>query len=190
MSTLAPIHTQKLNVEQFFQLGGDPSGARLELIDGDIIVSPSPSRSHADVVFALAYLLETHLRSRRLGRIYLDTDVVFSPAIVRRPDICFFRAAQLKRLKSDRLDQVPDLCIEVLSPFNVDDDRINKFKLYQAHHVGHYWIIDPEERKAECFALQGGKYKKVSSSSGAAVVRFPPFADLAIALADLWTPGH
>ena len=186
MTTLVPIHTLKLTVEQFFQLGEDPPGTRLELIDGEIIVRPSPSRSHADIVFALAYLIETHLRTNRLGKLYLDADVVFTPTLARRPDIAYFSRAKAKRMSGDRLDEIPDLCIEVLSPSNENDDRVNKFELSQTHGVSHYWIIDPQSRAAECWALRDGKFQKVASGGAGEKVSFPPFPDLLISLGGIW----
>lgn len=187
--TVARIHTIKMNADQYFQLGEDPPGVRLELIDGEIIVSPSPSRKHADIVFALAYILETHLRKNSLGKLYLDTDVIFDAGMVRRPDIAFFSAATIATMSSDILDETPALCVEVLSPGNIDDDRINKFDLYQSHGVPHYWIIDPETRTAEAFALENGKYVLIATGKGNDIVHFRPFADLDLHLAGLWMPG-
>jgi Uma2 family endonuclease len=186
MTTLAPILTSKMTVEQYFQLGEDPPGVHLELINGEIIVSPSPSRTHQQIILALAYLVEGHLRKTKLGSIYLDTDVVFEEDTVRRPDISFYGTAKLKRMKGERLLLPPDLCVEVLSPFNEDDDRINKFNLYRKHRVGHYWIVDPETKTAECFKLRAGQYTKIAEGSDDDTVHFPPFSDLAIPLAELW----
>ena len=186
MTTLAPIHTAKLTADQYFQLGEDPPGVRLELIDGEIVVSPSPSPTHAKVVQRLFYLLETHNRAHKLGDFYLDTDVVFEPFYARRPDIAFYGKAKLRKMTGDRLTLPPDLCIEVISPSNPDDDRINNFDMYQKHGVGHYWIIDPDARTAECLKLRGGKYVKVREGAEFEKVHFPPFADLKMPLAELW----
>lgn len=186
--TVAHINTIKMTADQYFQLGEDPPGTRLELIDGEIIVSPSPSRKHADIVFTLAYILEGHLRKHSLGKLYLDTDVIFDSGMVRRPDIAYFSSAKLAAMSNDILDESPDLCIEVLSPGNIDDDRINKFNLYQSHNVSHYWIIDPDARTAEAYALTNGKYTLVASAQSSDTAHFPPFASLNLPLADLWMP--
>jgi Uma2 family endonuclease len=189
MTTLAPIHTTKLTTQQYFMLGEDPPGVHLELINGDIIVSPSPNLAHAQVIVALVYILQGYLRSSKAGEIYPDTDVVFSSDTVRRPDVAFYSTAKLAQLRGERLDLPPDLCIEVLSPSNADDDRINKFELYQTHGVAHYWMIDPETRTAECFELRHGKYFSVAKVAGNATHRFPPFNDLDIAFNELWKAG-
>jgi Uma2 family endonuclease len=187
MTTLAPIHTIKLTTDQYFELGEDPPGTRLELIDGEIIVSPSPSRSHASIVFALAYLLETHLRQHHLGQLYLDTDVIFSRNTARRPDIAYFPNPTLALMTQDRLTAVPTLCVEVLSPSNEDDDRINKFHLYQSSGVAHYWIVDPAARTLQAYTLVDGVFQAAGLGRDGDIVRFAPFPDLAIPLADLWS---
>jgi Uma2 family endonuclease len=185
--TMAHIHTVKLSAEQYLQLGEDPPGVHLELIDGEVIVSPSPSRSHAEIIVALVYLLQGHIRKTGLGKLYLDTDVIFTGFTVRRPDIAFFGRGKLSQLSGGLLCLPPDLCVEVLSPSNEDDDRINKFQLYQSTGVSHYWIIDPEARSMEAYVLAQDIYQPVGVGRDAEVVQFPPFLDLAIPLAELWT---
>ena len=184
--TIANIQKIKMTAEQYFQLGEDPPGVRLELIDGEIIVSPSPSRKHAKIIRALNYLLETHLRQYDLGELYLDTDVIFAPDLVRRPDFSFFSTSLLSTLSNDYLDAPPDLCIEILSPGSGKDDRVNKFNLYESSGVNHYWIIDPATRTAECFALKGATYELINTGTATQTVTFAPFNTLQMPLADLW----
>jgi len=187
--TVANIQTIKMTADQYFAMGQDPPGVRLELIDGELIVSASPNPRHADVIANLTYILMGHIKPRKLGKLYPDTDVPFEKFVVRRPDLSFYASANLRRVTAERLLGPPDLCIEVLSPGNVDDDRTNKFNLYQKHRVPHYWMIDPDERTAECFKLVKGAYTLISSAGGDATAHFAPFPDLAIPLSDLWMPG-
>ena len=188
MTTLAPIHTIKMNAEQYFQLGEDPSGTHLELIDGELIVSPSPNRTHAEIIVALVFLLEGRIRQQKSGRIYLDTDVIFTSETVRRPDIAYFGQAKLKQMVGQRLILAPDLAVEILSPSNPEDDRINKFHLYQSHGVGHYWIFDPVAQTAECFEFRNGCYELAASGKDFDTLSFPPFPDLSIPLKEIWLP--
>ena len=187
--TVAHIHTIKMTADQYFQLGEDPPGVRLELIDGEIIAFPGNTPRHSHAVLELACILSTHVDAMNLGHLILNTDVPFEHYTVRRPDISFYATPNLHRVTPTRLSPPPDLCIEVLSPGNIDDDRINKFNLYQSHSVQHYWIIDPETRTAEAFALQSGKYTLVATGKASDNVHFPPFADLDLPLADLWMPA-
>src|SRR3954465_15116750 len=122
MTTTAAILNVKLTADQFFTLGVDPPGVRLELIDGKIIVTPSRDRTHAQITQSLGYLLERHNRRFKLGQLYFRTDVVFNRYTVRRPDLAFYGTIKLHRMNSDRLTLPPDLCVAIVSPFNEDDD--------------------------------------------------------------------
>ncbi len=187
--TIAHIQTVKMTAEQYFAMGEDPTGVRLELIDGKIVATPGPNPRHADITANLTFILMRHIKPRRLGKLFPDTDVPFEKFVVRRPDLSFYATANLRRVTDERLLGPPDLCIEVLSPGNEDDDRTNKFNLYQKHRVPHYWIIDPDQRTLECFKIFRGAYKLIASASGRETASFPPFADLAIPLSELWTPA-
>ncbi|HRF96373.1 MAG TPA: Uma2 family endonuclease, partial [Aggregatilineales bacterium] len=66
-------------------------------------------------------------------------------------------------ITNKRLIGAPDLVIEILSPSTHRQDRIAKFELYDAHGVGEYWIVDPQEqlievyiRKESVLSRQGG----------------------------------
>ncbi len=57
-----------MTAQQFLHLGEDPAGVRLELVDGEVAVSPSPTPKHSFVVMSLALILGNHLsKSRSAG---------------------------------------------------------------------------------------------------------------------------
>jgi len=74
---------------------------------------------------------------------------------MRRRAQLLHRAVGGATVRDERLD----LSIEVLSPSNVDDDRINKFDLYQTHGVPHYWLVDLEQRTIQQYTLLGAPYQ-------------------------------
>lgn len=89
-------------------------------------------------------------------------------------------------MSGNRLIGIPDLAIEVLSPFNIETDTVDKFALYEKHGLPWYWIIDPDEKTATCYELREGNYVLVAQGRSAEVVRFGPFAGLEIPLAEIW----
>src|SRR5258707_3252416 len=93
--------TIKMTAQQFLQLGEDPPGVRLELANGEVVVSPSPIPDHAYTVFALGSLLRQHIEQYALGQLLGDVDTIFGAHEVRRPDIIFFRHDRL-HLISDK----------------------------------------------------------------------------------------
>jgi hypothetical protein len=50
---MSRVSTIKMTARQFLELGEDPPGVRLELVDGEIAVSPSPVPRHSFTVVAL-----------------------------------------------------------------------------------------------------------------------------------------
>ena len=182
------VQTIKMTAAQFTELGDSPPGVRLELVDGEIIVSPSPRPRHSYTAIALSVVLYSHIRARRLGRLYSDVDTIFGPHDVRRPDLAFFAKNRLHLVGESAMQGSPDLCIEILSPSSIRTDRKDKFKQYEKAKVPHYWIVDPLARSLEAYKLIRGKYRPSGKGSASDKLQLPPFDDLTIPLAELWQP--
>jgi len=182
------VSTIKMTARQFLELGEDPPGVRLELVNGEIAVSPSPIPDHSFVVFTLASILRQHIEQHDLGQLFGDVDTIFGEHDVRRPDILYFAKGRLHLIGDKAMEGPPDLAVEVLSPSSVTTDRKDKFKLYASGKVKYYWIVDPKQRTIEAYRLSGGKYVGSVRGSGSDVVHLPPFADLKIPLGKLWRP--
>lgn len=191
MTLVAPsrVSTIKMTAEQFLQLGEDPPGVRLELVNGEIAVSPSPVPSHAYVVSALAVLVGSHVKQYKLGRLYLDVGTIFGEFDVRRLDMLFFSKDRLHLIGEKAMEGPPDLAVEVISPSSIRADRTDKFNQYQKARVPHYWIVDPRQRSVEAYKLTRTKYRLTITRNKNDVVRLPPFDDLDIPLAELWQPA-
>jgi len=180
--------TIKLTAEQYLQLGEDPPGVRLELVDGEIHVSPSPTAAHAWAVSQLLVILATYAKSNRLGVAMSDTDHIVTEYTVRRPDLYFFSRARVKLLDGGVIRHSPDLAVEVISPGSERTDRKKKFEEYRAFAIPHYWILDPKKRTIEAFELRRKKYVAVGKGRGVETVSLPPFEGLEIELGELWWP--
>ena len=180
------VSTAKMTARQFLQLGEDPPGIRLELVDGEIALSPSPIPSHAFVISALLRILGTHIEENDLGKIFSDVDTVFGEFDVRRPDILFFAKSRLHLIGEKAMEGPPDLCVEVLSPSSTEIDRDDKFKQYQDGGVANFWIIDPALKTLEAFQLQNKAYKLVTRGQDSDELKLPPFPHLQIPLQKLW----
>ena len=89
------VSTIKMTARQFLELGEDPPGVRLELIDGEVAVSPSAVPNHAFVVAALLRILGQHVEEKKLGQLFPDVDTIFGEFDVRRPDVLFFSKRRL-----------------------------------------------------------------------------------------------
>jgi Uma2 family endonuclease len=182
------ISTTKMTARQFLELGEDPPGVRLELVDGEVAVSPSPVPAHGYVVIKLAALLVQHVTEHGLGRIYPDVNTIFGEHDVRRPDLLYFSTDRLHLIGKKAMEGPPDLCVEVISPSSGTIDRRDKFKQYAKGGVAFYWIVDPKRKTIEAFELSRDRYRSVGQGENADVVRLPPFPKLAIPLGEIWQP--
>lgn len=133
----------KMTADEYLLLGETQD--RYELIDGVVVMSPSPFPVHNEIAHEVAHQLTLFAR-REAGpppiRVFPETDVRFSSGIVYRPDVCAYRAERLPR-RVRRLETPPDLIVEVLSGGTKPLDLITKRDDYDRFGVGEYWVIDP-----------------------------------------------
>lgn len=183
------VSTARMKARQFLDLGEDPEGVRLELVDGEIAVSPGAIPSHSHIIVTLSYFLTHHVRQNKLGRILQDIDTIIDDYNVRRPDILYFSSDRTHLIGKKAIEGPPDLCIEVLSPTSITIDRQDKFNQYQQLGVLHYWIIDPASRSIESFSLASGAFQPSGTFKNGDIARLPPFLDLQIPLTELWQPS-
>ncbi len=183
---MSEVSTIKMTARQFLELGEDPVGVRLELVDGEIAVSPSPFPDHSYVEKMLTIIVGSHIIAKNLGRLYGDVDTLFGKHDVRRPDIIYFSNARLHHVGLKAMEGAPDLCVEIVSPSSETIDRVHKFAQYRDFGIANYWIIDPAEKTAESYVLHGNMYELAAKGASNDVVRFQPFGDLEIPLAQLW----
>ncbi|MGN6370429.1 MAG: Uma2 family endonuclease [Phycisphaerae bacterium] len=186
---MTTLSTTKMTASQFFMLGEDPPGLRLELVNGEIAVSPSPSQEHSFADTQLRIILGTYINENDLGMLLGDVDTIFDDLNVRRPDILFLAKPRLRLLKKGHgISIIPDLCVEILSPSSATLDQTEKFDLYARTGVPHYWIIDPKGHTFDAYKLSGKKYVKAASAREKQSVKAPPFPTCKIPLAQLWSP--
>jgi Uma2 family endonuclease len=183
------VSTVKMTSRQFLALGEDPPGVRLELVDGEIAVSPSPDFIHSRAEKRLIRILLNHIIDHDLGDLCGDNDTVMTAFDVRRPDIIFYRKDR-EHLIPHRgaLNAPPDLCVEIVSPSSGTIDRVDKFQQYADAGIAYYWILDPSEKTIEGYRLEHGQYVLTGSARENAVVSLQPFDDLKISLGDIWVP--
>jgi Uma2 family endonuclease len=184
------VSTTKMTARQYLMLGEDPPGVRLELVDGEVAVSPSPRPRHSYPLLQLAKLLDRHIENFDLGLLIADCDTIFGEYDVRRPDLLFFTKDRQHLVQADEaIDGTPDLCIEIVSPSSGTIDRKDKFKQYAEGSVVHYWILDPQVKSLEGFKLKGKKYVSIGGGKDSDLVTLAPFSKLEIPLAKLWFPA-
>ena len=133
-------------------------GKRYEVLEGDLIVSPSPKVKHQEIVLRLTRLLDQADRAER-GRLLLaPMDVVLSDRDVVEPDLLFIATDRLGIVTEENVQGAPDLVVEVISEGSRHRDAITKRHIYERHGVRFYWLVDPEEETVRVFELLDGAY--------------------------------
>ena len=136
--------------EQEFYAARDaaPAGERWELVDGDVLVTPSPHWSHQSIVTQLVVLLNAYVRGQQLGAVFAaPLDVKLEPGMVTQPDVLVVPRGQLR--SDEYFVRSLLLAVETLSPSSAQFDRVVKRPHYQRKRVAEYWIVDRESRTFE-----------------------------------------
>ncbi|MBI5764591.1 MAG: Uma2 family endonuclease [Planctomycetes bacterium] len=133
-----------------------------ELIDGVVIAWPSRSVKHQRAVLEIVFQLSSYLESNPIGKVVHQVDVRLSDTIVYCPDVIFLRNEKAARI-TDRVNDLPDLVIEVVSPLSRACDTITKRHDYAVAGVADYWIADPATESVKYLVNRNSVYQELSS---------------------------
>lgn len=140
---------------------------RHELLEGELIMVPSPNEPHQKVSRNLEFIIWEFVKQRKLGMVYdAPIDVVLSKEVVVQPDIIFISEKRKGIITKKNIKGTPDLVIEILSPGTSGKDRTIKHTLYARYGVKEYWIAGPKKENIEIYVLEkeGLKLEKKYSS--------------------------
>ncbi len=140
--------THLLTAAEYAQLG-ETGWGYTELMEGRILVSPSPTARHNLAGFALARRLHPQLPGT--ARVIPDVDIDLKlvpadqPGSVRRPDLVVVENKAIDRVNRDGgLLGAGDVLVvvEIVSPGSRRLDRVTKRHEYADAGIPHYWILD------------------------------------------------
>jgi Uma2 family endonuclease len=131
----------------------------IELSEGRLIISPSPTTQHQQIVNRLNFLLYSHVFNNSLGEVVTSPmDVRLWKGNIRQPDIVFMSNKHRKRI-TRKYFGVPDLVMEILSKGTAKVDKEEKFQEYEKAGILEYWIVDPFKKNIAIYALENGIYE-------------------------------
>jgi len=165
---------------------------RHELIDGEHVVTPSPTTAHQTISLNLVRLLLPYLDRHGPGRLlYAPFDVKLSMFSVLVPDLVYFTAERFARAVNEKhAIAAPDLVVEILSPGTRRRDKGRKRAVYDREGVQEYWIVDPDARSVTTLRRprSGAGLTDVAATTAAAgdVLESPLFPGLRIPLCDVF----
>jgi Uma2 family endonuclease len=125
---------------------------RIEIVDGGVVVSPSPARVHQRIARRLANAVEAVDPSRFGVEVDVDLRLRDVPLLIRRPDVVIYDPS----LPEDAVLR-PDHCLlvaEVMSPGSVTTDRSDKPSEYAAAGIQHFWRVEHDDQTINVFRYQ------------------------------------
>ena len=104
------------------------------------------------------------------------------------PDLAGWRRERLPTLPDTAwFDLAPDWVGEILSPSTSRLDRAVKMPIDAREAVSHLWLVDPDARTLEVYALQeNGHWLLLATLKEDDAVRQPPFDVVSFPLGSLW----
>lgn len=166
-----------------------------EILDGELVVSPRPAARHALSSSAVGSSLMPpfHFGGDHGpgGWWILDEPELHLGRDVLVPDLAAWRRERMPVIPDvAAFTLAPDWACEVLSPATVRHDRLRKMRIYAREGVAHLWLLDPQARTLEVYALEGERWVVLGTHGGDEKVRAAPFEAVALDLTLLWMPGE
>lgn len=172
----------KLTFADIEHMPGD--GQRVELLDGVLTVTPSPSLLHQRVSRRLQRALEEYFHTARRGEVFnAPVDVILSGHDVLVPDLVV--VADRSTLTDRAIEGVPLLVVEILSPSTARHDQVTKAQRYASLGVPHLWLLHPAAKMIECLVNIDGRFVEVLRASNG-IFSHPDFEGLSFDVGRLW----
>lgn len=131
-----------------------PEGTRYQLLDGEMILAPSPTLKHQSLLANLHRLVYSFVAEADLGRVWFaPLDVIHSEHDVAQPYLMFVSNERAEIVTQANVQGAPDLVVEILSPSTVGYDQGYKRALYARHGVSECWLVDPDAETVEVLVL-------------------------------------
>ncbi|USX49592.1 Uma2 family endonuclease [Lentzea sp. HUAS12] len=148
---LLAVAAGPMTVAQYAALGETEDGYT-ELVNGRLIMSPSPIRNHVAAGVSLVVQLAGQIPHDFEVLYDIDVNLELSPpgmpGYVRRPDLVVAKRSAGMRQNAEggliRADEVV-LAVEVMSPSSRQIDYRAKRDEYAWAGIPHYWIVDLDE---------------------------------------------
>ena len=145
-----------LTVAEYAALPEYTDGLRIELVEGNLVMSPRPITVHQYCIHELLYQLRDQVPGALLAVAEVDVDLGLvppaQPGFVRIPDLVVIPRESMDRQRRQggllHASEVT-LAVEVISPGSRRLDTIVKRDEYADAGIPHYWVVDlgePDDR--------------------------------------------
>lgn len=177
-----------LTVAEYLEIGEVEPGYT-ELVEGRLLLSPSPKRRHSRACSKLWVRLDEQIPQEFEVVEDIDVDLrldaAHEPGTVRRPDLVVVHRAAAGRVDAEgEVYHASDvaLAIEVISPGSRREDLRVKRGEYADAGIPHYWIVDLDEPVSLIACHLAGEFGYVDGGAVTGIFRttepFPAEIDL------------
>jgi Uma2 family endonuclease len=136
-----PVHDYRL---------GPPGGPRYQLIEGEMHMTPAPSRFHQTILGNIYLIIRSYLDANPIGEVYRSLfDVVLTDINGYQPDVLSVADKHRAVLTDAGAEGAPDSIVEILSPSTAHHDKGVKREVYARTGVEEFWLIDPDQRRTQ-----------------------------------------
>lgn len=151
VSTPEQREPRLLTVAEYLALGETELGYD-ELVEGRVVMSPSPVPDHNNALVEALIQLRPQLPPEFEGLLDLDVNLELAPAdapgFTRRPDLIVARRSARERVRAEggiiRASEVV-VVAEFVSPSSKRTDHVAKRADYADAGIPHYWIVDLDD---------------------------------------------
>ncbi|MCG9129621.1 Uma2 family endonuclease [Candidatus Poribacteria bacterium] len=114
-----------------------------EYVKGELVPIVAAAIVHGEIGSNVHFLLTSHVRENKLGRLYIaETTFQLGDRVVK-PDIAFVSTERLLEDKLKGYAVAPDLAIEIVSPTDKHYDVTDKTLAYLKAGTKLVWVIEP-----------------------------------------------
>jgi Uma2 family endonuclease len=167
-----------------------PENMTGEIVNGELIVTPRPSRKHLYAGSTLGDEIGPPYRSGRGGPggwVILDGPEISFGENILVPDLAGWKKERFPIEEPHNwISVVPDWVCEILSPSTAQVDRTEKMPIYAQHGVLHAWLIDPILKTLEVFRFEPGGWVVLGVYAKSAKVHAEPFSEIELDIGILW----
>lgn len=140
-----PAHQRVTTIEELLALPYDRM--RHELLDGEHVLTPPPTKAHQRTIGALyATLSRAVPHDSPLEAFVSPAYIRLSATTLVQPDVFVVAKPQDPAKDTWKDTPVPLLAVEVTAPATMARDRGKKRRLYLEAGVEQYWVVDVDER--------------------------------------------
>jgi Uma2 family endonuclease len=150
---------RRMTLEEF-EAHAWAGGDKVELVRGEVRVTPAPGLAHSRIVRNVFRALDRHVDASRAGEVFGDGTgfvLALTRETMRIPDVSFVRAGRLpdEAPQHGAARAAPDLAVEVLSPSETWTDVMEKVDDLFAAGTAMVWVVDARRRRAEVLTPDG-----------------------------------